>query len=220
VVGLLDRTLIRVGNEVYARANGSFGLTTLRDNHARVNGVALRLRFQGKSGKLRDVEFHDRRIARVVRQCQELPGQQLFQYQQEGGTFRPVESADVNRYLRSVAGREFSAKDFRTWKASALALALLYEEERQRSGPLAKTMARQTVSRVLREVAKALGNTVTVCRNYYVHPQIVDLFVRGKLVAACGRVPKARRGLHYFEEALSQLLQRLSRRRAHRLTAS
>src|SRR5262249_55279966 len=159
---------IRVGNEEYARANGSYGLTTLRDHHAQVRGPEIRLQFKAKSGKLREVDFYDPRVARVVRKCQDLPGQQLFQYINGDGTPHRLESADVNRYLRAVTGQPFTAKDFRTWKATVLVLEQLLTAESE----LSPTAARRAVSQAIRAASESLGNTVTVCRKYYVHPQI------------------------------------------------
>jgi DNA topoisomerase-1 len=214
VIALLDRTLVRVGNEEYARANGSYGLTTLRDRHARIQGPVLRLQFQAKSGKLRNIEFRDRRIARIVRQCQDLPGQQLFQYSDDAGVLRRLESADVNRYLPAVTGRAFTAKDFRTWKASALLLEALCEVSEVPSSP---TEARRIVARALRQTAEALGNTVTVCRKYYVHPQIIELFLAGELDQACGgALRRAGGGLDAYEKLLLRLLNRLEHQRSRK----
>jgi DNA topoisomerase-1 len=210
IIALLDGTLVRVGNEEYARANGSYGLTTLRNRHAEIHGPVVHLQFKGKSGKFRDVDFCNRRVARIVRQCQELPGQRLFQYTDEAGRLRRLESADVNRYLQSVTGRAFTAKDFRTWKASALVLERLLKLS---AGPLTITEARRAVVQAYREAAETLGNTITVCRKYYVHPQIIELFLEGKLAAACGRAtlrPRARQSAS--EQILLRLLTRLARR--------
>jgi len=206
VIALLDGTLVRVGNEEYARANGSYGLTTLRNRHAQIHGPVVHLKFQGKSGKLRQVDFYDRRVARIVRACQELPGQQLFQYSDDEGQLHRLESADVNRYLRAAAtGQPFSAKDFRTWKATAMVLARLHK-----SPAPSITAARRAVAQALHETAFALGNTVTVCRKYYVHPQLVELFLEGQLAAACGRTaPRGGGRLQAYERLLLRLLRRL-----------
>jgi DNA topoisomerase-1 len=204
VIALLDGTLIRVGNEEYARSNGSYGLTTLRNRHADVRGQVIRLRFKGKSGKLRQVDFYDQRLARIVKRCQELPGQQLFQYADDDGKLRRVESADVNRYLRSVTGHAFSAKDFRTWKATVLMLERLSKAAVE---PLSATEARRQLMIAFRETADALGNTVTVCRKYYVHPQIVDLFLAGRLRTACGPADaRSTSGLRLYERLLLKIL--------------
>ncbi|HEY0856532.1 MAG TPA: DNA topoisomerase IB [Albitalea sp.] len=173
LVRLLDTTLLRIGNDEYARSNGSFGLTTLRNRHAAVEGCRLRLRFKGKHGVVHDVALDDARVARVVRRCQAMPGQELFEYEDEGGAIRCVGSADVNDYLREASGADFTAKDFRTWHASVHALELLRQPPGEGGG------ARRTANEILAEVAQRLGNTVAVCRKAYVHPQVLELAQRG-----------------------------------------
>ncbi|HEX4235952.1 MAG TPA: DNA topoisomerase IB, partial [Caldimonas sp.] len=168
IVRLLDTTFVRIGNEEYARANRSFGLTTLRNRHAAVSGGRLRLRFRGKSGKEHEVALDDPRVARVVRRCQAMPGQELFQYVDEDGQPHVVASDDVNAYIRDAGGTGFTAKDFRTWHGSVQALALWVE----RAGLDPK--ARPSPRELLAEVAKRLGNTVAVCRKSYVHPRVLD----------------------------------------------
>jgi len=170
IVRLLDTTLIRIGNDEYTRSNGSFGLTTLRNRHVEVNGSRLQLRFRGKSGVLRDVAVDDARVARIIRRCQALPGQHLFQYLDEHGKTHGVDSADVNAYLREACGGEFTAKDFRTWHGSVHALALADRPSAARS-----TGHRDRAVAVLRDVAQRLGNTVTVCRKAYVHPRVLAI---------------------------------------------
>ena len=177
VAHLLEATMIRVGNLAYAKANGSFGLTTLRNRHVRIEGSALRFEFKGKSGKLWRLGLKDRRIARIVRSCQELPGQQLFQYLDESGARQSVTSADVNAYLREVTGAEITAKDFRTWTGSVLAATALAGLEPAGS----PTQARRNLNRVIRQVADELGNTAAICRKCYVHPAIVDAYLDGAL---------------------------------------
>ena len=167
VVRLLERTLVRVGNEEYARENSSFGLTTLRNRHVEVRGQQLKLTFRGKSGVLHTVGLRDRRLAKVVRDAQELPGQQLFQYIDEDGETRRIESDDVNEYLRDSMGDAFSAKDFRTWAGTVLAVRAL------RDAP--------SLTDAVKEVAQALGNTPAVCRRCYIHPRIVDTYLEGGL---------------------------------------
>jgi DNA topoisomerase I len=214
VIALLDGTLIRVGNEEYAKANGSYGLTTLRDQHAKIEGQVIRLRFKGKSGKLRQLDFYDKRLARIVRDCQDLPGQQLFQYEDDAGRLKRVESADVNRYLQKWTGHPFTAKDFRTWKATALVLEKLSQAAIE---PLSEAEAKKHLMSAYRETSEALGNTVTVCRKYYVHPAIVELFLEGRLAAACGRADvRGGRGLQLYERLLLRILKRLetTRRKA------
>ena len=183
IVRLLETSLIRVGNDEYARTNGSYGLTTLKDRHASCNGSAIRFRFRGKSGIVHEVEVNDRRLARVVRQCQDLPGQELFQYVDETGQVRDVTSGDVNEYLRQVAGQEFSAKDFRTWAGTVLAALALREFEAFDS----QTQAKRNILEAIRSVAKRLGNTPTVCRKCYVHPHIIDAYLEGTMLDAMRR---------------------------------
>jgi DNA topoisomerase-1 len=172
VVRLLDATLIRVGNEEYARENGSFGLTTLRNRHVDVKGATLRFEFRGKSGIRHSVTMEDPRIARIVRQCLEIPGQELFQYLDDDGTRHAVDSADVNEWLRTAAGGEFTAKDFRTWHATVLALGLLVGRD-----CASARRAKQSVVEVLKNVAGRLGNTPAVCRKSYVHPELLERFL-------------------------------------------
>jgi len=169
LVRLLDTTYVRVGNDEYARENHSYGLTTLRNRHAEVSGGRLRLRFRGKSGKLHEVSLEDPRVARVVRRCQAMPGQELFQYEDENGETRVVDSADVNAYIREASGANFSAKDFRTWHGTVHALMLWAEQ-------MALDAAnRLSANEVLRQVAHRLGNTVAVCKKSYVHPRVLEV---------------------------------------------
>jgi DNA topoisomerase-1 len=176
MVSLLDRTYIRVGDERYRRDNGSFGLTTLRTRHVRVSGDRIRLRFRGKSGKEHDVSLADRRLARIVRRCLDLPGYELFQYVEAGET-RKVCATDVNAYLQEISGADYTAKDFRTWGATVIATVLL-----TRYGPAPSVAERtRTVNRALRAAAQALGNTLAVCRKSYVHPGVVDAYLADAL---------------------------------------
>jgi len=175
VVRLLDTTLARIGNDEYARENRSFGLTTLRNRHAVVQGSRLRLRFRGKSGVLHDVVVEDRPIARIVERCRDLPGDELFQYVDEAGVPRSIASTDVNSYLREAAGIELSAKDFRTWHASVSAFDLARKELARAPARESGSTRRGRVQRVLGEVAARLGNTIAVCRKAYVHPAVLDL---------------------------------------------
>jgi DNA topoisomerase-1 len=169
LVRLLDTTYVRVGNDEYARENHSYGLTTLRNRHAEVSGGRLQLRFRGKSGKLHEVSLEDPRVARVVRRCQAMPGQELFQYEDENGETRVVDSADVNAYIREASGASFSAKDFRTWHGTVHALMLWAEQ-------MAVDAAnRLSANEVLKQVAHRLGNTVAVCRKSYVHPRVLEV---------------------------------------------
>jgi DNA topoisomerase-1 len=177
VVRLLDTTLIRIGNADYAKSNKSFGLTTLRDRHVDINGTKLRFAFRGKSGKEWDLAVSDRRVARIVRDCQDLPGQHLFQYLDEDGERQKVMSSDVNGYLREITGRDVTAKDFRTWAGTVLAAMAFSEFEAFDSATAAKRNVRAAIERV----AARLGNTPTICRKCYVHPAIVDAYVEGEL---------------------------------------
>jgi len=173
VVQLLERSLIRVGNEEYAKANKSFGLTTMRDQHVEVKGSTLRFEFRGKSGKRHTVGINDRRLARIVKQCRDLPGQELFQYVDEDGHTQDVNSADVNTYLREVTGADFTAKDFRTWFGTVLAASALRECRPVDSMAAAK----KNVVRAIEAVAGVLGNTPAVCRKSYIHPAILECYI-------------------------------------------
>lgn len=178
LVRLLDTTLVRVGNEEYARTNRSYGLTTLRNRHAEVQGGRLALRFRGKSGVQHEVLLHDARVATVVRRCQELPGQELFQYADDDGTIHVVDSADVNDYIRGLCGDGFTAKDFRTWHAtvhawSRLAPCTRPQADAEVSAISSLAMRKRVVNEALAEVAARLGNTVAVCRKSYVHPEVL-----------------------------------------------
>lgn len=176
IIRLLDTTCMRVGNHEYARTNGSYGLTTLRNRHARVEGERVRLSFRGKSGVMHQVELADPRVARLVRRCVELPGQELFQYVDAQSVAHGVGSSDVNAYLKEGTGSDFTAKDFRTWHATVDALELLSQ-----CAAGSKTEARRLATAALREVASRLGNTVTVCRKAYVHPAVLECFMSGSL---------------------------------------
>jgi DNA topoisomerase-1 len=177
LVRLLEATLIRVGNEEYARENASFGLTTLRNRQVAINGSKIRFNFRGKSGVEHAIELHDRRMAGIVKRIRELPGQELFQYIDEAGERRSVESADVNAYIREAAGGEFTSKDFRTWAGTLLAAKALRE-----AGPCeSKAQAMRNVNMAIEGVAKMLGNTKAVCRKCYVHPNVVDAYLEGRL---------------------------------------
>ena len=180
VLWLLEATLIRVGNDEYARLNRSFGLTTMRGRHARIDGHAIRFRFRGKSGQAHEVGLRDRRLASLVRRCQELPGQELFGYVDEDGQVRDVASEDVNDYLREASGGDFTAKDFRTWAGTVLAyraLRALQPGEGDRD-------ARQNVVEAIRETADRLGNTPAVARGSYVHPAVLEAYLDGAIPSA------------------------------------
>ena len=178
VVKLLETSLIRVGNEEYAKQNDSFGLTTMRDRHVEVNGSKVRFEFRGKSGVLHAVDLNDRRLAKIVKSCQDIPGQELFQYVDDDGERRSINSSDVNDYLRNIVGDDFTSKDFRTWAGTVLAARALQEFESFDS----EAQAKRHIVRAIESVAKRLGNTKTVCRNCYVHPAIIDAFLDRSLI--------------------------------------
>jgi DNA topoisomerase-1 len=168
VVHLLDTTLIRVGNDEYTRENRSYGLTTLRNPHVSVDGSQLKFRFKGKGGKTWDLQVRDRRVAKIVRACQELPGQRLFQYVDGEGELREVTSADVNAYLQEITGKDVTAKDFRTWAGTVMAALALQQLD--------------SVKEAIAQVAARLGNTPAICRKCYVHPEILDCHAQGQLL--------------------------------------
>lgn len=178
VVRLLEVSLIRVGNDEYARENDSFGLTTMRNKHVDVNGSTLRFHFRGKSGKWHNVDIRDRHIAKIVERCQDLPGQELFQFVDDDGERRDVRSEDVNEYLREISDRDFTAKDFRTWAGTVLAAMALREFEKFDT----KAEAKKNVVAAIESVAEKLGNTPAVCRKCYIHPHVLDSYTDGTLI--------------------------------------
>jgi DNA topoisomerase-1 len=178
MVRLLETTLVRVGNEEYARANGSVGLSTMRDRHVEVKRGTIEFEFRGKSGKHHRIQLQDPRIARIVRRVQDLPGQELFQYLDENGRRQDVKSDDVNHYLREIAGAEFSAKDFRTWAGTVLAAIALRQFEKFDT----KAQAKKNLVAAIERVAERLGNTPAVCRKCYIHPVILDSYLDGATV--------------------------------------
>jgi DNA topoisomerase-1 len=187
VVRLMDSTLIRVGNDEYAKENKSYGLTTMRRKHVKVNGSQLVFRFHGKSGVRHEVGVQDRRLARIVRQCQELPGYELFEYLDADGQAHTIDSTDVNEYLREISGGEFTAKDFRTWAGTVLAWMALREFEPFES----ETQAKKNLVQAIKEVARRLGNTPAVCRKCYLHPGVLECYLEGSLVPAVRKKPEA-----------------------------
>jgi DNA topoisomerase-1 len=217
VVRLLESTLIRIGNREYARTNNSYGLTTLRNRHVDVDGARIRFEFTGKGGKKHSISIRDRRLARVVKQCQELPGQQLFQYLDEAGEKRTVDSADVNAYLREITGEEFTAKDYRTWAATVLAALALREFEAFESDAEAK----RNIVQAVELVAHHLGNTASICRKCYIHPDVVEEYLAGALGEAMRQdaeieLVEAVEGLALEEAAVLALLRRRSGRKDRR----
>jgi DNA topoisomerase-1 len=180
VVRLLEATLMRVGNEEYVRSNGSFGLTTLRDRHVTISGSTLRFRFRGKSAKEHAIELTDRRLAAIVRRCRDLPGYELFQYTDESGEQRAIGSEDVNAYLRSIAGEDYTAKDFRTWAGTLLAALALRSFDPFRNPAEGK----RNLVRAIESVASRLGNTPTICRKCYIHPAVMEAYLDGAIARA------------------------------------
>jgi DNA topoisomerase-1 len=200
--------LIRVGNQEYARDNHSYGLTTLRDKHVAVGDAKVTFQFRGKSGKEHKISLSDRRLARIVKRCRDLPGYDLFQYLDEHGERQSIDSAAVNEYLREVGGQEFTAKDFRTWAGTVLAALALQEFEPHR----APAQAKQNVVRAIERVAERLGNTPSICRKCYVHPAILDSYLDGSLVEtlqqrAVGELRDSDGALSADEKRVLRLLQ-------------
>ena len=187
VVGVRELTLIRVGNEAYAKENKSFGLTTLRDRHATITSTGAVFEFRGKSGKVHKTGLRDRRLARILKACQDIPGQRLFQYLDDDGQRRPVESADVNAYIREAMGEDFSAKDFRTWAGTLAAARGLVQRPKCASASEAK----RNVQTCVKAVAGLLGNTAAVCRAAYIHPLVLEAYERGTLPLKDRASPRA-----------------------------
>jgi DNA topoisomerase-1 len=206
IVRLLETSLIRVGNDEYARQNGSFGLTTLRDRHVKVKGSTLRFEFRGKSKVSHSVSVTDKRVARIVKNCRDLPGQELFQYLDEDGNRRCVSSGDVNDYLRAIAAEDFTAKDFRTWAGTVLAFVAFRELK------LSAAPGPKDVVQVVDAVAGVLGNTRAVCRKSYIHPGIIDACARGRSAAHdTARTRHSVKGLSADECAVLAILRQLAK---------
>jgi DNA topoisomerase I len=206
VVQPLEKTLIRVGNDEYARENGSFGLTTMRDQHAKIHGQTLRFEFRGKSRIQHSIDLQDARLARIVKACRDLPGYELFQYVDDDGKRQVIDSGDVNAYLREITGQGFTAKDFRTWAGTVLAANALAEV----AGFASTAEAKRNVVRAIESVAKRLGNTKAVCRKCYIHPAILDAYMDGATI----RTMKARAGtLRDDEAAVVKMIERRLRRK-------
>ena len=201
IVRLLETTSIRIGNEDYARDNGSYGLTTMRGRHIDVAGSTLRFEFRGKSKKSHVVEVQDQRVARIVRRLTDLPGQMLFQYLDDDGARHGVESGDVNAYLHAVAGDGFTAKDFRTWAGTVLAACALSGLDHAPAGS-----AKQSIAQAIKDVAARLGNTPAVCRRCYVHPTILDAFEQGALERELAAEAPPLTGLSSAEKRVLRLL--------------
>ena len=221
VVRLLEATLIRVGNEEYARENRTFGLSTLRDRHVKGEGAKVQFSFKGKSGKEHEVPITDQRLARLVKQCQEMPGQELFQYVDGDGRRQSIDSGEVNEYLREITGEEFTAKEFRTW-AGTVAASMALQDFLEIDDDAGRKKA---IVGAIESVARQLGNTPAVCRACYVHPDILDSYLDGTLVDALAeRARGAGRGAHALrpeEAAVLGLLQsRLAREQRRRRPAA
>lgn len=201
-VHLLESTLIRVGNAEYAARNRSYGLTTLRSRHVELEGSRVHLEFVGKSGKAHSLDIRDRRAARVIRQCQELPGQELFQYVDDDGSRHPIDSSDVNAYLSEATGQQFTAKVFRTWGGSAMMVETLLELP----PPQTKTELQRNVREAIKATSQRLMNTVAVCRRHYVHPLIARHYEQGDFFEICASGRSRDPALHPEEQALMNLL--------------
>jgi DNA topoisomerase-1 len=230
IVNLLHDTLIRVGNPEYARDNSAFGLTTLMNEHVQIDGTTVQFRFCGKSGKEHIVDVRDRRLARIVSDCLEIPGEELFQVVEQDGTLSPIDSGDVNAYLREIAGEPFTSKDFRTWGGTLAAARALADRappvpDPQTETAVASTRLAEDVKAALLEAfeaaSAALGNTVAVCRSSYVHPAVGDAYASGDLVRAFERhrrksrhAPDRRGALSPDERALLDILEASARRPA------
>ena len=213
VVKLLEKTFIRVGNDEYARDNNSFGLTTMRDSHVEISGSTVRFLFRGKSGVEHELELGDRRLARIVKQCRDLPGQELFQYRNARGDVADVGSADVNAYLKDVTGEDFTSKDFRTWAGTVLAAQLLRTYEAVDS----EARAKKNIVHAIEQVAKKLGNTRAVCRKCYVHPAVIDAYLDGSmLTTGAQRAGRTARSVGVMTESEAVVLGLLQRRVAKR----
>jgi DNA topoisomerase-1 len=207
LVQLLEKTLIRIGNEEYARTNQSFGLTTMKDRHVEVNGATLIFEFRAKSGIQQTIDLREPRLAKTVKKCQDLPGQTLFQYVDEDDTQQSVDSGDVNDYLREITGQDFTAKDFRTWAGTVLAACALREFEEFTS----ETQAKKNIVQAIESVARKLGNTKAVCRKCYVHPAVLDAYLDGTtidiIMKHASRLLRKFNGLSREEVAVLALLQ-------------
>jgi DNA topoisomerase-1 len=215
VLAIMEKTLIRVGNDEYANANGSYGLTTMRDKHARISQRKVEFRFRGKSGVEHEIDLEDPKLVEIVRKCRDLPGQELFQYRDDRGKVCDITSTDVNAYLREISGGDFTAKDFRTWAGTVLAARALREIEPFDS----KTQAKKNLVRAVEKVAMRLGNTKAVCRKCYIHPAIIDSYLDGELVKHLTRkadqlLAKSSSRLSPEEAAVLSLIRRSITRRA------
>jgi DNA topoisomerase-1 len=218
VVRLLEMTLIRIGNDEYVRQNDSYGLTTMRNRHARVNGSLIQFTFRGKSARKHEISVRDPQLARIVRRCQDMPGQDLFLYEDADGHVHDVRSQDVNEYLRAISGEDFTAKDFRTWAGTVLAAISLRTLPATRNA----VQAKKNIAIAIAAVAKLLGNTPAICRKCYVHPEIPNAYLSEKTIATrsrpvADRIKGPRSQLSSEEAAVLDLLQRRLRHKEGRL---
>jgi DNA topoisomerase-1 len=211
-VRLLDETCARVGNDEYVRANGSYGLTTLHNKHVDIHGSALRLRFRGKSGQNIDVTLQDARLARIIKRCQDLPGEELFQFENEAGEFQPISSGDVNDYLREITGTDITAKDFRTWHGTGQMFAQLLGLGRA----TCETEAKRNIVAAIKETAAKLGNRPATCRKYYIHPAVLESYLSAKMFETPASAKVIRSALHGHEPAVLALLKQFHSSRARR----
>jgi DNA topoisomerase-1 len=210
VLRIMERTSIRVGNDRYTEENGSFGLTTLLDRHVRIAGERVEFRFRGKGGKARRAALRDRKLAKVVKSCRDVPGQRLFQYWDERERRHPITSTDVNEYIRNATGQPFSAKEFRTWAATVLATMTLHAAPPCRT----ESQRRKSLLAAIDEVASHLGNTRSICKKSYVHPGVMDAYLADRLsplFSGCLARARAGRGLHREECAVLSLVEALGR---------
>jgi DNA topoisomerase-1 len=211
VVRLLEVTAIRVGNEEYARSNGSFGLATLKNRHVDVTGAKIRFQFRGKSGVQHAIDLQDRRLAKIIKRCQDLPGYELFQYVADDGELNTIDATDVNDYLKQIGGDEFTTKDFRTWNGTVLAAAALRE---LKAAGAPQAQIKRNVVQAVEAVAKRLGNTKAVCRRCYIHPAIIKAYEEGKLTGSwrARAMNNGSTGLNADEAAVAALLARQAKR--------
>ena len=208
-VRLLETTLIRIGNDQYARENQSYGLTTLRNRHAKVRGGRARFEFYGKSHQRHVIDLEDPLLARLVKRCQDLPGYELFQYLDEKGEPQKVTSDDVNEYLREITGQDFTAKDFRTWSGTVLAFLALQEFP----DSISPANSKRNVKQAVEAVARMLGNTASVCRKCYIHPELIESYLRGNLFQTKESNAKVRRGFRPEDASVMRLLASLRKNR-------
>jgi len=218
IVYLLEATMMRIGNDEYARENKSYGLTTLRNRHVHIDGSEVEFRFRGKSGVWHDVKVHDRRLARIIQRSRDLPGQDLFQYLDEDGERHTIGSSDVNDWLRTVTGEEYTAKDFRTWSGTVLAALALQEFEQFDS----EAQAKKNIVRAIESVSEKLGNTPSVCRKCYVHPAVLDSYLDGTMLEGLrARAEETlAKELHDLQPEEAAVLGMLQQRLAHESAAA